>query len=114
MVRTLSSVAICVENRALDYEYPALIAELKARRAATPKHSTFNFHCRSGVGPQVNANRIVNHLYARQRWGPFLDEGVELVQIDRFHQVVLETYLAAFSDILFHPETSEGNSERRF
>ena len=44
----------------------------------------------------------------------FLDQCIELVQVDWFYKVMLETYLAAFADILFHPETGQSDSERRF
>ena len=57
---------------------------------------------------------FLNYSDVRQGCGPFLNEGVQLVQVDRFYQVMMETYLAAFADILFHSETSESNSERRF
>ena len=102
----------------LNYESPALTAELEARRAGTREHRIFNvqrpiFTAERG-GAQFTTNRIVDYLDARQRYGAFLNEGVELVQVDRFYQVMLETCLAAFADILFHPETGESNSERRF
>jgi hypothetical protein len=64
--------------------------------------------------PLSSADSGLNHLDARQRCGPFLNERVELVQVDRFYQVMLKTYLAAFADILFHSETGKSNSERRF
>jgi hypothetical protein len=63
---------------------------------------------------QPPTNRFVNYLDARQRCGPFLNEGIELVQIDRFYQMMLKTCLAAFADVLFHPETGKSDSERRF
>ena len=43
-----------------------------------------------------------------------MDKGVEFIQVDRFYQVMVETYLAAFTDILFHSETRESNPEGRF
>ena len=46
------------KNSLLNYESPALTAELQARHAATREHRTFNvqrpiFTARSGVGAQV-------------------------------------------------------------
>src|SRR4029077_14752233 len=101
-----------------DYESPALTAELQARRAATREHRIFNvqrpiFTARTGWCESA-ANRLISYLDGRQRCGPLLNEGVELVEIDRFYQVMVETCLAALADILFHSETSESNSERRF
>jgi hypothetical protein len=118
---------------------PALTAELQTRCAATREHRTFNvqppiFSVRSGVAftdelltHKTQASRLsgleapiqicrlgVNYLDAGQRCGAFLNEGVELVQVDRFYQVMLETHLAAFADILFHPEAGKSDSKRRF
>ena len=54
-------------------------------------------------------------MWHRWRCGcAFLDQCIQLVKINWFYQVMLETYLAAFADILFHPKTGERNSERRF
>ena len=102
----------------LNYESPALTAELQARRAGTREHRIFNvqrpiFTAETGRRA-IYHNRIVDYLDARQRYGAFLNEGVELVQVDRFYQVMLEAYLAAFADILFHPKTGESNSESGF
>src|SRR5215831_14227510 len=50
----------------------------------------------------------------KQRCRSFLNQGVELVQVDRFHQVMLETCLTASADVLLHAKTGESNSKRRF
>ena len=102
------------KKRVLNYKSPALTAEVQARRAATREHRIFNvqrpiFTARTGWRVTA-ANQFINYLDVRQRCGPFLNEGVELVQVDRFYQVMVETCLAAFADIFFHSETSERNS----
>ena len=73
---------------------------------------TGGFHCASGVAARV-LRTFVNSLRVRQRCGPFLNEGIEFVQVDWFYQVMVKTDLAASADILFHSKTSESNRERR-
>ena len=61
-------------------------------------------------------DRLIDPLGADTQQGCrfFLNQRIELVQVDRFYKVMLETDLATSADILFHPETGESNSERRF
>jgi hypothetical protein len=53
-------------------------------------------------------------LHRWHRRCAFLDQCIQLVKINRFYEVMLETYLAAFTNIGFHPETGQSDSERRF
>ena len=55
----------------LNYESPALTAELEARRAGTREHRIFNVQrpIFTGERGQFTTNRIVDYLDARQRYG---------------------------------------------
>src|SRR6266853_569821 len=52
-------------------------------------------------------------LRGRQYRCALLNQGVQLIQVNRLYQVMLESCLVAFADIVFHPETGESNSQER-
>ena len=61
--------------------------------------------------PKHSANEWV--LHGRRCRCALLNQGVKLVQVNRLYQVMLESCLVAFTDIVFHPETGESNSQKR-
>src|SRR6266487_5055873 len=62
--------------------------------------------------PKHGANEWV--LHGRRCRCALLNQGVKLIQVNRLYQVMLESCLVAFADIVFHPETGESDREVRF
>src|SRR5438094_8066207 len=62
--------------------------------------------------PKHSANEWV--LHGRRCRCALLNQGVKLVQVNRLYQVMLESRLVAFTNIVFHPETGEGDRQKRF
>src|SRR5207247_6211120 len=44
--------------------------------------------------------------------GAFLNEQIKLVQVDRLHEMMLKSRSKTFTDITFHPETGQGDSQK--
>src|SRR5207249_5737734 len=61
--------------------------------------------------PKHSANEWV--LHGRRCRCAILNQGVELIQVNRLYQVMLESCLVAFTDIVFHPETGESDCQKR-
>src|SRR6266542_3552026 len=62
------------------------------------------------------SNRTLDHeriLFGRQRRRAFLNEGIKLVQINRFDEVMPESRCMTFADTIFHSVTGQSDSEKR-
>ena len=104
------------KNSVLNYESPALTAELQAgytdkqimRIADDQRRKHSDYFDRQAL------NELSKRMWHRWRCCcAFLDQCIQLVEINWLYQVMLKTHLATLADILFHPETGQGNSEER-
>src|SRR5207245_9763770 len=82
-------------------------SQVRILAGPAPKALCYSYSCRA----KTRTNSSI--LRTCQRGRALLNQRVELVEINRFYQVMLEPGLLTLTNVLFHPETRESDCHQR-